>query len=70
MFGLRQTMCACDFCAELLVFHHKLLHSFLKRRQNISYLFLGKPARDVLLAIPVERIHVDDEDAFDRVRVA
>ena len=36
--------------------------------QDIPYLLLGKPACDVLLTIPVERIDVDEEDSFDRQR--
>jgi hypothetical protein len=36
--------------------------------QDIACLLLGKPACDVLLTIPVERIDVDDEDSFDRQR--
>ncbi len=46
----------CEFYAKPLIFHHQLLHPFLKWRQHIPYLLLSKPPCDVLLAIPIKRL--------------
>ena len=67
---LALTRYSSDLCAKLLVFRHKLLHSFLKRCQHIPYLLFGKPARDVLLAVPVECLDLYDDGAFDDGRSA
>jgi hypothetical protein len=55
---------------QFLVILLQLAHLFLNRLQYISNFVLGEARNDVLLTIPIERLHLDYVDSLDGCFVA